>query len=164
MLVRKLLLLALVVATAHSAAIAHAGEPTETREWYGSKLLAVDLASLTLVAPTMGASASGYLIGGPLIHTRERGPARGLLSAGLRVGLPTAGVGLALATQPDDSPPLHTLVRAYGFGLLGALGAVALDTAFAHKPVAVQPAASGLVSPALNLGPRGATLGLSGQF
>jgi hypothetical protein len=83
-------------------------EPTR---WYGWQTLTVDglatgafLATVLLVddmdARGLGAGASftAWFVGAPAIHIAHRRVARGFISLGLRLALPLAGAGLALAT------------------------------------------------------------------
>jgi len=131
----------------------------ETKVWYGMPILITDLAALgAFVGGTLAADrdaevgwgfilagTGAYLLGGPIVHLKERGPRAGFRSLGLRAAAPVAGlltgaiVGGAIGSRAkcgsDDTCGLGGFLIGGAIGFVGgALAAMFVDNAkFAYK-------------------------------
>lgn len=103
-----------------------------------------------LALGALGAGAITYAVVPAVIHGRHGNVGRGLLSVGLRVGLPAAG--LFLAGDNEDAEVLAFLG--------GVTGALLIDWFVLAKDGEAPPRAAISVAPTRS----GATLGLAGSF
>lgn len=134
-----------------------------SERWYGWQTLALDGALLTASSLYVFAGNGGragwwfpisgialYALGGPAIHVARNRPLRGLESLGLRVGIPLAAAGLAVAwVGCDERGPMESEIsfndqnpctgRNIAAGLaafVGGLAAVIVDSAaIAREPL-----------------------------
>jgi len=136
--------------------------PKPQSYWYGWQILIIDGLSTTLLlssggegsAATLG--AIGYLGGGPLVHGAHGHVGKALGSAGLRFGLPVAGILLGLKADWETAQTL---------AVVGVLAAVTIDTAvLAKKPMTKPTLPRSTVTPSASVTREGFSLGLTGSF
>jgi hypothetical protein len=87
----------------------------EPAKWYGAKIIAADLGTLTCVALTQnGLCVIPYLFAGSAIHAYHGRPGRAWLSVGLRVSVPVVAavvgglIGGCPLAHEEPSPPRRT--------------------------------------------------------
>jgi hypothetical protein len=136
------------------------------RRWYGSKTLAVDLASFALIVVGVGGESEGLGITGmlglwlgtPLVHAIHGNPGRGVASfLLLRPGLVMVGAKLGSELErcgPDEW--FCGLGGALAGGLVGIVVASVADAALSYETVRITPIVQ---SESRTLG-----LGLTGSF
>ena len=155
-------------------------QTVEKTQWYGWQNLLSDVTSSVLfaqngsshgVAPLQYIGIAGYVAGSPLIHGANGCWNNALLSAALRLGLPTLGglTGMAL-TKPDSQSDDSDISRALAIGggiIVGALAAMLVDDIFVARKTTQVPRTAAITRPALRLSPiisrdvRGISLALS---
>lgn len=149
-----------------------------TRRWYGWQPLIADAASLTLVLfsgqePIVGGlGLAGYGIGAPMSHFFHGNVGKGLLSMGLRVGLPALTIlgTVAICDEPrscEDATLLITLGALATFAAIPAVDSSVLSWQHLEpKKKKKKPAVDVTFGPAI--GPvrhgDGMTFGLGGAF
>jgi hypothetical protein len=139
---------------------AHVARGTRLR-WYGYQIIATDLAALVTSAASPGYGSLLYLSGGPFVHLLHGNYAEAAGSAGLRLGLPVAGLHLGLLAPADSGwDELGNMLRG---AMLGSLSAVVIDSAIAFKRVPVKTDRLA-VTPVVGGSSEGAVVGLAGAF
>jgi hypothetical protein len=93
-----------------------AAPPAGARTWYGWQIMLADAASFLCVGATeQEACLAGFALSGPVVHTLHGNPGRGIVSLGLRVGLPIIG-GLIGSAAADCREPAPMTMTAPGTG------------------------------------------------
>lgn len=153
-------------------------------QWYGYQTLAVDVASLALVALSIRAqsgefalaSLGTYVIGPPIVHFAHGNVAKGFGDLGLRLGLPVggaflgAGIGCALGgcSGHGDFAGYGAVIGAVFGTVSGGVAAMILDWTLLSREPGTSPKASGRravnLAPSLAVTPTGGALGLGGSF
>lgn len=142
------------------------GPPAATR-WYGWHVLAVDLASIGLIAAgrdqlfsTIG--AGGLVLGGPLVHLGRGHGGRAVGSLALRLSAPIVGGAIATAACPgEDNDEIFGCMDHLLIGVVVGTGVAAvIDALRSTEEVEAAPP----VAPAIMVGGGGAQLGVSGRF
>ena len=135
-----------VASAASTRQVPSASPPTTTGRWYGYQLLALDAASVTLMAVGGGSSSGGTAVAalgvmlwaasGPIVHGLHHQPSKSAGSFGLRLGCPLvgalAGAGIASVaihpTEPRNTAVLPPALAGAIVGfLVGAAGGVVVD-------------------------------------
>lgn len=176
---------ALAVSSAHAggegppgAALARPGAadvPARAVEkrWYGWKILAVDAASVAVLAAgaddglftTVG--AGGLVLGAPAVHLSHGHGGRALGSLGLRVAAPTVVglVALAACSNDDEEGAAFGCLGHFAMGFTaGAGAAMIIDLVRATDEIEASPPAAPALAPVLAVSEAGAQLGLAGRF
>ncbi len=162
-----------------SAQASAAPPGAERARWYGWQTLLADGASGLLVGVAVATetetllpfAALGYLLGAPVIHeAHPNSGSRSLVSLGMRLGLPVAGVLIAGAVadcqhtedQVFDLCPVAEMAMG---GLAGMGAAIVLDSSVLAFEGAPAPAKTTLrVLPGVAFGPHSGSFVLSGSF
>jgi hypothetical protein len=152
------------------------GHPATGEVWYGGRTIAADLigaVAMVACAGVLGAANTSltaacpapYLLAAPIVHGRRGYTGRAVLSFGLHVALPVAGVliGEHVKSCTGDDNAWCNLPE-LGVGLLaGMVAAATIDALIAYAPAG--PAArSASVSPSVAFTRDGFGLGLVGRF
>ncbi|WP_437286803.1 hypothetical protein [Sorangium sp. So ce406] len=155
-------------------------KPQVQRVWYGWQHLLVLGGSLVLVPVALSAEApellllsySGFLLGGPIIHSAHEHVGKSLASLGLNVGCTLVGgfIGAANAGRADEGDWVNPKAVAFILGgSLGLLTANIVDiAALPYEEKVRKPdshAANRLrLAPQIGFAPQGATFGFGGTF
>lgn len=142
-------------------------EPVETR-WYGWQILAVDVASIAVLAAGeddalfSSIGAGGWVLGGPAVHLVHGHGGRAVGSLALRLAAPIAGAMIASAACPgDENDEVFGCLDNIAIGLVaGAGAAMVIDIVLATEEVESPPP----VAPVLMVTDAGAQVGLAGRF
>ena len=181
-MLRSALLTVILALSLLAPSLARANEPdaapAAATEWYGGKIMAADGLTVALmvgsgvllgddhIGVTLGVGATSFALAPAFVHYREGRTGAALTSAGLRLGLPAAGMLLAYATYEEtDNDDFVDLHIGMGVGaLVGMASAMVIDwTLLSDRPVARRAESSY----AFGLAPRadgGMTLSLGGTF
>lgn len=140
--------------------------PPAPSDWYGWQLLLADGGALGLGAATgNGDIALGWIGTGAVVHGAHHNYGRAVLSVGMRIGLPLAGVFLGESSARGCTGDLCDLGPALVGGMLGMGTAEVIDLALAKdEPDAALPARSQRWTPVASVRHSGATLGIAARF
>jgi hypothetical protein len=148
----------------------------KTRKWYGWQPLISDVVALPIVIVSLakdnsailgGIGLVGYAIGAPLTHFFHGNVKTGLLSMGLRVGVPSLTVlgTLAICDEPDickQATPLFAIGAIITFLAIPAVDTAVLSWQRLEPPP--EPAPVALVPAIAPATGGGMTFGLAGAF
>ncbi len=161
----------------HSAQASASPGGAERVRWYGWQTLLADGASGLIVGVAVATETEellpfavlGYLLGAPLIHgARPNSRSRPLVSLGMRLGLPVAGILIAGAvadcqhTEAFDFCPIPEMAMG---GLAGIGAAIVLDSSVLAFEGESAPAKTAFrVVPGVAFGQHSGSFVLSGSF
>jgi hypothetical protein len=142
-------------------------DPLSVTKWYGWQTLAVDAGTLGVALTTKGATgsspaalgvlASGYALGGPIVHLAHGSLIKAGESFGLRLALPVIGGLIGAAFERCAFQCTGGIYTVTGV-LIGYVAAVAIDSAVIARERVV---ASAPLSFTMTLGHRSAWAGIA---